>query len=189
MLTEEPEMRLRHKGKGGVTVLHKAVHHSHVELVKYVVEDMFDDKGRSLDFGNKLTLEDLLFEKDDLGVTAVTLAGMTAHPTVVDIFAKAIGACDDYRKKEEYELEGYSDHLYPYGPNNEEGSDPLNIASFEEYAAHLSSSAVANSEEDTNLRSKADITSDLRIEINSIVKGILESREDDFHEVRQYSLS
>ncbi|KAG0561496.1 hypothetical protein KC19_9G068900 [Ceratodon purpureus] len=104
MLKEEP-LLLRQKGKGNVTVLHKAVQHSHVALVHFVIEDMFDNKGISTHFGNQLTLEDLLCEKDDREITAVMLAAMIGPWEGIYIFERAIINCDNNQKTEACELE------------------------------------------------------------------------------------
>jgi hypothetical protein len=75
-----------------------------VELVRYVLS-MFDSDGISTHFGNQLTLEDLLCEKNDREVTAVMLAATVGPWEGMYLLDAVIELCDYYHKTEADKLD------------------------------------------------------------------------------------
>lgn len=82
-------------GPEGITVLHKGVEHGCVRLVKFILVDMFDDKGvctcklHGPDY-SRLTRDQLLRKTNEYGSTAVNIAVVSGSPKMVLLLNWAI---------------------------------------------------------------------------------------------------
>ncbi|KAG0622248.1 hypothetical protein M758_3G083700 [Ceratodon purpureus] len=94
LLLERNEL-IHELGPKGRTVLHKGVEHGYVELVKFILVNMFDDEGTCTckEHGPdvpRLTREQLLRQTCEDGITAVHIAVVSGSPKMVLLLKWAI---------------------------------------------------------------------------------------------------